>query len=81
MLSAYIAAAMRHGRYKLLDDGTYFGEIPGFQGVWADAATLEGCRAELQEVLEGWILLRLADQLPLPTVDNMALTVQDMARQ
>ena len=58
MIAAYIQAAMKPATYKLLEDGTYFGELPGFQGAWADEATLEECRATLQEVLEEWLLLR-----------------------
>lgn len=77
MLTHYIGAAMQRAHYEILpDDGTYFGEIPGFQGVWANAPTLEACREELQEVLEEWIVLRLSQNLPLPVVDDLALTVQ-----
>ena len=60
MLTAYIQAAMKRATYKLLEDGASFGEIPGFQGVWASEKTLEGCRASLQEVLEEWLLLDAA---------------------
>ena len=59
MLTAYISAAMDRARYKIIDDGTYFGEIPSLRGVWANAKTLEGCREELQEVLEDWLVLKL----------------------
>jgi len=56
MLTAYISAAMKLARYEILeDDGSFVGAIPGFQGVWANAKTLEECRQELQEVLEDWI--------------------------
>lgn len=67
MLTAYIQAAMRHAHYELLDDSTFYGEIPGFQGVFANADTLEVCREQLQEVLEGWIVLglRLGHLLPI----------------
>ncbi len=57
MLTDYIRAAMQQAQYKILDDGMYFGEIPGFQGVWASEASLEECRRDLQEVLEEWLLL------------------------
>lgn len=53
MLTQYIHAAMRRARYEILSDGTFYGEIPGFQGVYANADTLEECRDELKEVLEG----------------------------
>jgi len=61
MLTAYINEAMARARYKILEDGTYFGEIPGLQGVWANAPTLEECRRELQEVLESWLILKIRD--------------------
>ena len=57
MLTAYITAAMTRARYRIIDDGTYFGEIPGLRGVWANAKTLEACGAELQEVLEDWLVV------------------------
>jgi len=57
MLTEYIHKKMASARYKILDDGSYFGEVPSIRGVWANAKTLEACRRELQEVLEDWILL------------------------
>jgi predicted RNase H-like HicB family nuclease len=76
MLTEYIRAAMRRAHYEILkDDGTFYGEIPDFDGVWANAVTLEGCREELEEVLEGWIVLSLSRNLPLPTVDGLSLEV------
>ena len=77
MLSQYIQAAMRQAKYKILaDDEVFFGEIPGFQGVWANAETLEECRDELAEVLEEWIFLNLADNTPLPVVNGLKLSVE-----
>jgi len=58
MLTVYIDEAMSRATYKILEDGTYFGEIPGLQGVWSSEATLEECRKVLQEVLEEWLLLK-----------------------
>ena len=54
MLTGYIRAAMRKAHCEILpDDGSFYGEIEGFQGVWADADTLEACGEELVEILEG----------------------------
>lgn len=66
MLTRYIHEAMRLAKYKILDDGSYYGDIPGFRGVLANTESLEECRDELQETLEEWILLgiRLGDRLP-----------------
>lgn len=66
MLSEYIARKLGVARYKLLRDGTYFGEIPGLKGVWANADTLEDCRKELQEVLEDWLLLKVRNREAVP---------------
>lgn len=45
MLSKYIQAAMRRAKYQILEeDGIFYGEIPGFQGVCADTDMLEECR-------------------------------------
>ncbi len=80
MLIQYIQAAMRQAKYEILsDDGSYYGEIPGFQGVWANDETLEGCRAELEEVLEEWVFLHLADNTPLPVVNGLKLAVERVA--
>lgn len=77
MLTNYIRAAMRQARYEILpDDGTFYGEIPGFSGVYANAATLEACREELEEVLEEWILFRVSRNLSLPVVEGMELRVK-----
>jgi len=59
MLTDYIRAAMRQATYEILSDGTFYGEIPDFQGVYANAKTREACCKELREVLEGWIALGL----------------------
>jgi len=79
MLTAYVQAAMRKARYEILEDGSYYGEISGFQGVFANADTLEACREQLQEVLEGWILLGLRLGHHLPEVDGIDLEMRKVA--
>ena len=77
MLSEYIGAAMRRAMYEILsDDGSYYGEIPGFQAVWANTDTLDECRAELEEILGEWILLQVADHLPLPPAGQVRLRLR-----
>ena len=80
MLTRYIGAAMRRAKYEILsDDGSFYGEIPGFNGVYANAPTLETCRDELAEVLEEWLLFRLSRNLALPVVDGIELTIKEVA--
>ncbi|MFH0792702.1 MAG: type II toxin-antitoxin system HicB family antitoxin [bacterium] len=79
MLSEYVRAAMGKARYEILsDDGSYYGEIPGFEGVYANLDQLEKCREELEEVLEEWILLRVKRNLPLPVVDGIELVIREV---
>lgn len=78
MLARYIKAAMKKAKYEILtDDKTFYGEIPGFDGVYANADTLEACRDELEEVLEEWILFRVSRRLPLPVVDGLELKIKE----
>ncbi len=80
MLTSYIKAAMRRAKYEILsDDVSFYGEIPGFDGVYANAKTLEACREELEEVLEEWILFRVSKSLTLPVIDGIALTIKEVA--
>jgi len=80
MLLEYVQAALRHAKYRILaEDGTYYGEIPECNGVWANAATLEECREELREVIEGWVVLSIHKNLPLPVIDGIEVAIKDVA--
>ena len=70
---------MRGAKYELMESGAYYGFIPGFEGVWTDAPSLEQCRDELEEVLEEWLLYRLSRQLPVPVADGIDLVVREVA--
>ncbi len=59
MFNEYLDKAVHHATYEQIEDGTYFGRIPGFKGVWANKPTEQECRKELRDVLEGWVLLNI----------------------
>ena len=76
MLTKYLEAAMRRaavrdaqGRRQLLwrDSGMSRGH--------GNARTLEKCRSELAEVLEDWLLFRIHQNLAIPKIDGLELTV------
>ena len=74
MLAHFIDIAMELAKYEIVeDDNSYWGEIPGFQGVWAKHVTLTGCQRELREALSDWIALRLRLGLEIPELDQMNL--------
>jgi predicted RNase H-like HicB family nuclease len=78
MLTRYNQAAMKRAQYELLEDKTFYGSIPGFEGVWANEPTLEACRQELQEALEDWILLGVSLNHDLPVVDDIELKYSEV---
>ncbi len=74
MLANYIDHAMEIALYAIIeDDGLFWGEIPGLQGVWARHKTLEGCRRELREALSDWLALRLRLGLNIPVLGGIDL--------
>jgi len=73
LLNNYMDKAMSHAQFERIEDGTWFGLIPGLDGLWANAPTEEMCQQELRETLEGWILLGIAHHSDLSVVDGMTL--------
>lgn len=72
MITKYIKEAMSRARYKILDDGSYYGWIEELPGVWASEKNLEKCREQLESVVEDWLLLglRLGHKItPLGKID------------
>ena len=68
MFTEYVRAVMTKAKVEKIDDPLpYVGTILGFQGVWAQGATKKECLAELQEVLEEWLLLKVRKQQFIPT--------------
>jgi len=61
--------ALEMAKYEIIEDNEpYYGEIPVLKGVWAQGKTLESCRENLKEVIEGWLIVRLKHGLPIPPI-------------
>jgi predicted RNase H-like HicB family nuclease len=74
MLASYLDRALELAVYEIIEDEkTYWGEIPGLQGVWARHATLVGCQHDLREALSDWVALRLRLGLPIPIIGGIDL--------
>ena len=67
---------MQAATYEILEDGSFYGEIPPCPGVWATAENLEACRDTMQEVLEEWLILKLQDGDPIPAIMDIDLRVR-----
>jgi predicted RNase H-like HicB family nuclease len=71
MITEYIEAAMSKAKYEIInDEEPYYGEVPELEGVWATGKTLEECRKNLAEVIDGWIVVRLKKGLPIPPIGD-----------
>jgi predicted RNase H-like HicB family nuclease len=69
MITDYIEAAIAEAKYEIIEDEEpFYGEVPSLAGVWATGKTLEECRKNLAEVIDGWIIVRLKKGLPIPPI-------------
>ena len=75
MIRQYVEEALRGARYDKLDDGTFYGEVPRLR-VLAAGETLEECRNQLAEVVEEWVLVRVAKGLSVPPLGEIAVKVK-----
>lgn len=76
MIRQYVEAALRSARYEKLEDGTFYAEVPRLRGVLATSDTLEECRNQLAEVVEEWVLVRIAKGLAVPPLGKIAVRVK-----
>ena len=76
MIRRYIDRALERARYTQLEDGSYCAEVRGLRGVIATGQTLEKCRSALQDVLEEWILVRVARGLEVPALGGEKIRIR-----
>jgi len=76
MLLEYIEEALKRAHYEIIEDEEpYYGEVTELPGVWATGRSLEECRQNLMDVIEGWILIRLQKGLPVPPLGERRLEI------
>ena len=67
MITEYVLEALSRAKFQIIkDEESYYGEVPELKGVWATGKTLEECRKNLVEVIDGWLVVRLRRGLPIP---------------
>ena len=76
MITRYVARALGRAQYRLLDDGSFAATVRGLRGLIATGVTLEACRDELSEVVEEWVLVRVAKGLAIPSLDGATVRVR-----
>jgi predicted RNase H-like HicB family nuclease len=76
MIRSYLDAALSRALYTKFEDGSYGAEVRGLRGVIATGSTLEACRKELEEVIEEWVLVRVARGLRIPALGTARIRVR-----
>jgi predicted RNase H-like HicB family nuclease len=66
VITQYVQAALERALYETVDAKTVCATVPGLPGVLATGTSLESCRADLVNVIEEWILVRVANGLRIP---------------
>ena len=67
MIQDFMTMNLNKAEYELIDGGKrFYGEIKSLRGVWAVGKTLEDCRQNLMTTIEGWLIIRLKKNLPIP---------------
>jgi predicted RNase H-like HicB family nuclease len=76
VIAKYIDEALHRAQYAVVDAGVFCGTVPGLPGVIATGATLESCRDQLAEVVEEWVLVRVAHGLSVPRLGTVRVQVK-----
>ena len=76
MITRYVEEALRRMKYVRLEDGSYCATVPGLPGVIAVGHRRAECRRQLIEVIEEWILVRVAHGLPVPKLGSATIKVR-----
>ena len=67
MIQNYIERYLNKAQYEMIDGNKkFYAEVKDLRGVWATGKTLEECRENLITSIEGWLVLRLKKNLPIP---------------
>jgi predicted RNase H-like HicB family nuclease len=76
MMYRMITQALRRARYRQVDGGLFCATVPGLRGVIATGTSVETCRDQLAEVVEQWVLVRVARGLPVPRLGGVSVEIR-----
>lgn len=76
MITKYIQKALERARYEQLENGSLCATVPGLRGVMTIGRDLDQCRTELAEVVEEWILVRVARHLDVRKLGGITVKVR-----
>ncbi|TVR35882.1 MAG: type II toxin-antitoxin system HicB family antitoxin [Spirochaetaceae bacterium] len=78
MIHEYIQAALNRAHYEMIDDEEpFYGEVRELPGVYASGITLEECRRNLADVVEGWLILSIKRDMQIPEIGGLTIDVRE----
>lgn len=77
-LSRYVEAALQRAEYERDENGLIVATVPGASGFFAQGETHEEARANLQEVIEGNVLLALQLGWDIPSIPGVDIEERDV---
>lgn len=75
LVASYAYAAVRHARVSQIEDGLWFAEIAGFEGVWGEGSSPAMAEADLLASIPGWVELKLEAGDTVPSIDGFDLNL------
>ena len=74
MLTKYIQAAIDSIFWKIMEDGSFYAEIPQL-GLQINTPHLEECQSRIREMLEEYIVGSLSQKKPLPEIGGVQIKI------
>ena len=72
LIAEYARRAVRGATLEQREDGSWFAQIPGFEGVWASEASHKEALDALQEVVFDWAIIKIQhEDRDLPIIDGI----------
>ena len=78
-LSKYVEAALKTAEYDKDENGVVIAQVPKASGFFAQGDTFEEARANLQDVIEGNVMLALQLGLPIPRMQGVEIKESEYA--
>ena len=77
-VSRYVEAALALAGYDRDEDGLIVASVPGAPGFFAEGTSHEEARANLEDVIEGNVLLALQLGWEMPVIPGVAIEERDV---
>ena len=79
VLSRYVNGALRKAEYEKDENGVVIAKVPGASGFFAQGDNFEEARANLQDVIEGNVILALQLGLEIPQIEGVNIRESNYA--